>query len=150
MLMNFMHFHNFRTRNGDYHIPLIKTGNAHEEKMLPPTIINIFKSVRERDQNKNKIDGCGEMMVAFTMTKIKYLMASIFCELAWSLSYIYLWYQVHSLHYLPCFRHSYKSDYAFPKVIHDILKGAHQPNLFSNKIFFLNSVFQILRFMVLF
>ena len=43
MLMNFMYFHDSHTRNGDHLIPLVKTGNAHEEKMLPQTIINIFK-----------------------------------------------------------------------------------------------------------
>ena len=36
------------------------------------------------------------------------------------------------------------------KVIHHILEGAHQAELFSNKIFSLNLVLQIVLFMVLF
>ena len=47
MLMNFMHFYISRTRNGDHLILLIKAGNAHEEKMLPPHIIDIFKKCPE-------------------------------------------------------------------------------------------------------
>ena len=43
MLMNFMHFRNSRTRNEDHLILFIKTGSAHKEKMLPQTIINMFK-----------------------------------------------------------------------------------------------------------
>ena len=56
----------------------------------------------------------------------------------------------HWLRYLPCFWHSDKSDYGFPKFPHDILVGAHHANLFSNKIFSLDLVLQILRFVVSF
>ena len=48
------------------------------------------------------------------------------------------------------FCHSERSGYALPEFIHHILGGAHQAKLFSNKIFFLNSVLQTLRLMVLF
>ena len=41
--MNFMHFHNSYKRKGDHLILLIKTGNAHEQRMLPQTIINTCK-----------------------------------------------------------------------------------------------------------
>ena len=42
-IMNFMHFHNSCTRNGDLFIFSIKTENDHKQKMLPHTIINTFK-----------------------------------------------------------------------------------------------------------
>ena len=45
-LVNFMHFHNLCTPNNDHFILLIKTGNAREERILPQTTINTFKSVR--------------------------------------------------------------------------------------------------------
>ena len=35
-----MHKHNCYTRKGDNHNLLIKTGNAHEERILPQAIIN--------------------------------------------------------------------------------------------------------------
>ena len=42
----FIYFHNSCTRNDDHPISLTKTGNAHKERIFPPTIINTFKSVR--------------------------------------------------------------------------------------------------------
>ena len=43
-LMNFMHLHNSCTRNGHYFIPSNKTGTVHNERMLPHTVINTFKT----------------------------------------------------------------------------------------------------------
>ena len=43
-----------------------------------------------------------------------------------------------------------KSGYGFPNVIHHILVGFHQTNLFSNNTFSLNALLQIVRFTVLF
>ena len=40
--MNFMHFHNSCTRNCDYHILLIMTGNAHKESSLKLSFILIL------------------------------------------------------------------------------------------------------------
>ena len=51
--MNPMHFRNSRTRFGDHLILLIKTSNAHEEKMLPQTIF--LKSVRGEIETQTKI-----------------------------------------------------------------------------------------------
>ena len=42
------------------------------------------------------------------------------------------------------------SGYAFFKLIHHILVEAHHTKLFSNKVFPLNSVLQIVRFTALF
>ena len=53
------------------------------------------------------------------------------------------------MRYLPFFRLRDKSGYVLPKIIHRILVGAHRAKFFSNKIFFLKSVLQIVKFMVL-
>ena len=49
-----------------------------------------------------------------------------------------------------CFRHGDKSGCSFSYVIHNILVEAYQAKLFSNKIFSLNSVLQIVNFVLLF
>ena len=81
------------------------------------------------------------MVVAFTITQINYLVVSRFCDMVLALSYVY-WPAVYIcgiklywLHYLSCFRHSDKTGYGFPKIIHHILVlvGAHQAELFSSK-----------------
>ena len=51
-LINFMHFLNSCTRNGDRLVFLIKTGNAYKERILPQTIINTFEKC-ERKGLKN-------------------------------------------------------------------------------------------------
>ena len=55
MLMNFMHLCNFHARNGDHLILLIKTGNAHEEKMLPQTVISIYKKCEGGIETQTKM-----------------------------------------------------------------------------------------------
>ena len=50
----------------------------------------------------------------------------------------------------PCFRHGDKSGCNFSYVIYHVLEGDYQAKLFSNKIFSLNSVLQIVRFMLVF
>ena len=50
--MNFMLFYNSCTRNCDHHILLIKTGNAHKQKMLPQIIINTCKGGRFETKSK--------------------------------------------------------------------------------------------------
>ena len=79
------------------------------------------------------------MVVAFTITRMNYLVISLFCDMVLPLSYVY-WPAVYIcgiklfwLRYLSCFRHSDKSGYGSPKIIHHILVGAHQAELFSNK-----------------
>ena len=92
MFINFMYyFCNFPTRNGDHLILLIKTGNAHEERILPQTIINVFKKCLGGGIETQKNDDGGQVVVAFTMTEINYLALSLFCDLVWSLSDLYLW-----------------------------------------------------------
>ena len=73
-----------------------------------------------------------------------YLKVSLFCDSLRPLLYFYLRYQVLCLRYLPCFRHSANAAMPFPKLIYHILVGAHQAKLFSNKIFALNLVFELL------
>ena len=51
--MNFMlFFYNSCTRNCDHHILLIKTGNAHKQKMLPQIIINTCNGGQIETQSK--------------------------------------------------------------------------------------------------
>ena len=52
MLMNFMHFHNSCTRNCDHRILLIKTANAHKQRMLPQIIINTCEGGGIETQSK--------------------------------------------------------------------------------------------------
>ena len=78
------------------------------------------------------------MAVAFTMTEVNYLMVSLFCDLVRFFSYSYF-----------VVLSSLASLLAFPKFIPHILVRAHRAKLFSNKIFSLNSVLQIERFVVL-
>ena len=79
------------------------------------------------------------MVVAFTITRINYLVASLFCVMLLPFSYAY-WPAIYIcgiklfwLRYLPCFLHNDKSGNDFPEIIHHILVGAHQAELFSNK-----------------
>ena len=85
-LMNFMHFHNSCTQNCDHHILLIMTGNAHEESCHKLMLI----LVREKGLKHNHTDGSGEIVVAFTITKINYSVVSLFCDVVLPLSYLYL------------------------------------------------------------
>ena len=75
------------------------------------------------------------MVVAFTITRINYLVVSLFCDMVLPLSYVY-WPAIYIcgiklfwLGYSSCFRHSDKSGYDFPKIIHHILVGVHQLRL---------------------
>ena len=71
-----MYFHNTCTRNSDYLILFIKTGNAHKIGMLPHTI---FTEGGGWKNSKN--DGGGEMLVVFTITETNYLVVSLFFDL---------------------------------------------------------------------
>ena len=111
------------------------TGNAHKESCHKLWLI--LKG--EEGIETIKTDGSDEMMVAFTITRIKYLVASLFCDMVLSLSSVY-WPAIYIcgiklfwLSYLPCFRHSDKSGYDFPEIMHHTLVGARQAELFSNK-----------------
>ena len=65
--MNFMHFHNSRTRDCDHHILLIMTGNVYKESCL-----KLFKIlVREQGLYTIKTDCSGKMVVAFTIKEKK-------------------------------------------------------------------------------
>ena len=78
-------------------------------------------------------------MVAFTITRINYLVVNIFCNMVQLLSHVYLLavyicdIKLFWLRYLSCFRHSDKSGNGFLKIIHHTLVGAHHAELFSNK-----------------
>ena len=81
------------------------------------------------------------MMVAFTIKRINYLVANVFCDMDMMLplSYVYrpaiyiCGIKLFWLRYLSCFRHSGQSGYGFPEIIHHIIVGTHQAELFSNK-----------------
>ena len=73
------------TRNCDYHILLIMTGNAHKESCHKLSLILV------REEGLIKTDGSGKMVVAFTI-KNNYLMVSLFRQLVLPFSYLYLWY----------------------------------------------------------
>ena len=60
-----MHFHNSSTRNCDYHILLIMTGNAHKESCHKLLLIR----VRKHGLYIIKTDCCGKMVVAFAFKK---------------------------------------------------------------------------------
>ena len=49
------------------------------------------KSVKGEESKHKKNDDGGQVVVAFTMTEINYLTVSLFCDLVWSLSDLYLW-----------------------------------------------------------
>ena len=71
------------------------TGNAHKEschKLL-------FILVREEELKQSQNDDSGQMVVAFTITKINDLAVSLFCDVVLHLSYLYLWYYVLWLSY---------------------------------------------------
>ena len=74
--MNFMHFHNSCSRNCDHHTLLIMTGNAHKESCLKLSLIFMM----EHWLYIIKTDCSGIMVVAFTITKIKYFVVSLFCN----------------------------------------------------------------------
>ena len=69
-LMNFTHFYNSCTRNGDLFILLIKTGNTLKQRILPQLSLTLFKSVKGIDRNTIKTGAGGQMVVAFTITEI--------------------------------------------------------------------------------
>ena len=60
-----MHFHSSSTRNCDYHILLILTGNAHKESCPK------LSSILVREQGLIKTGCSGKMVVAFTIKEIK-------------------------------------------------------------------------------
>ena len=73
-----MHFQNSCTRNCDNHILLIMTGNAHKESC---NIWLILKGEGIETQSK--------LMVAFTITRINYLVVSLFCDIVLPFSHVY-------------------------------------------------------------
>ena len=132
--MIFVHFHNSCTRNCNHNILLIMTGNAHKESCH-----KLWLLLNGEGIETIKTDGSGEMVVAFTITQINYLVVSLSCNVVLPLSYV-CWPAVYIcgiklfwLHYLSCLRHSDESGYGFHKLIYHILVGAYQAKLFSNK-----------------
>ena len=83
--MTFMHFYNSCTRNWDHHVLLTMTGNAHNRSCHKLLLI----IVREQGLYLIKTDCSGEMVVAFIITEINYLMVSLFCDVVLPLSYLY-------------------------------------------------------------
>ena len=85
-----MHFHDTCTRNSDYLIVFIKTGDAYKIRMLSHTIFNTFKKCdRGEDGNIVKNDGFGKMVVVFTIIEINYLGVSLFFDLVRVILYLY-------------------------------------------------------------
>ena len=85
------------------------------------------------------------MVVAFTVIQINYLVVCLF-SMCCCLFPIYicgikflLWQRC-----LFCFRHSDKSGFGFPKIIHHILVGAHQAEIFSKKYSIYNQFYKLL------
>ena len=76
-----MHIHNFCVRNGDNLNLLIKTADAHKQKIFPQTTIITSKKYEKggiETLGIVKNDGVGHMVVAFTITEINYLVVSLF------------------------------------------------------------------------
>ena len=88
--MNFVHLHNSRPRNRDHHILLIVTGNTLKESC--PNLSLIQMLAREEGLKHNQTDCSGDMVVAFTITEINYLVVSLFFDVVLPFSYLYLWY----------------------------------------------------------
>ena len=100
------------------------------------------------ETNRVKSDGGGKVVAVFTITETVYLMLSLFYDLVLTLSYLYLWYQVLWLCYLPCFRHSDKTGYGYDKS-HLPYSGKNPSYQVSFKEgLSLNSFLQIVRFLV--
>ena len=55
----FWHLHTSSSGNGYYPILSIKTGNAHKERKLSPTVINTLKKCKEVEGGKLKTDAGG-------------------------------------------------------------------------------------------
>ena len=88
------------------------------------------------------------MAVAFTITEINCLKISLF-TICFGLFNIYICGN-NSFGYAICLvsRHSDKTSYVTkPYSLHS--SGSHQAKLFLNKTFFVNSIIQIVRFMIL-
>ena len=102
------------------------------------------------DGNTVKNDAGGDMVVVFTIIEINYLVVSLFFDLVWAIC-IYVC-DIKFFDCAICHVSGIATKLAMPllKVIHHILEGAHQAELFSNKIFSHNLVLQIVLFMVLF
>ena len=81
-----MHIHNLCTRNGDHFNHSIRTGNAHK---IPLIFVESEKG--GGIQAKAKSDGGGQMMDAFIITKLKYLVVRLLCDLERCRLYLYLW-----------------------------------------------------------
>ena len=78
-----MLFHKSCTHIRDHHIFLIMTGNAHKESCHKLSLILV------REQGLIKTDCSGEMVVAFTITEINYLVARLLFVVLLPLSYLY-------------------------------------------------------------
>ena len=74
-----MHFQNSCTRNCDHHIFLIITGNAHKQSCHKLWLI----------LKREGIETQSKLMVAFTITRINYLVVSLFCSMVLPLSDVY-------------------------------------------------------------
>ena len=52
----------------------------------------LVKRMREEGLKHCQNDGGGQMVVAFTITEVNYLVVSLFCNLVQAISYLYLRY----------------------------------------------------------
>ena len=127
---------------GDHPTPSIKTGNAHKERTLTKTTNVSFKKC-EGEELKS------QMVVVFTITEVNYLMVSHILRFG-TVPFLFVVVVFSSLAALfALFPHSDKTGYGFLKFIYHNLVGAHHTKLFSNKIFSLNSILQIVMFTAL-
>ena len=85
--MDFMHFQNSCTRNGDHLIFLIKTDKAHKQRILLQTIVSTFKKCEGETLKHSQNDDGGQMVVAPTITDLSYLVVNLFCDLVRPLPY---------------------------------------------------------------
>ena len=84
--MFFMGIYNSCKLNGNNLCLLIKTdkcSNGHNVF----TKFNEYKGGLKQDTNDND----GQMLVVFIFTEINYVVVSLFYDLVWPLSYLYLW-----------------------------------------------------------
>ena len=65
-------------------VMLTKKERCHKRSLI------LLKTVRGRDRNTVKNDDGRQMVVAFGITKLNYLVVSLFCDLIWYFSYLYL------------------------------------------------------------
>ena len=142
-----MQLHNTCTRKSNYLVFFIKTVDAHKIRMLSPTIFNTFKECNRGGGDGNIVKNDGGCFQnyrnkLFSGKPIFRFGAGHFVSIFVILTFLTALFALSGI--------ATKSAIPLLKVIHHILEEAHQAELFLNKIFSLNSVLQIVLFMVLF